>query len=107
MNRIYKALAWSAASVLALAVFAGCGEKGENVTPVEGVPVSARICYDNLPDDGISISEADTKVAVAGADLSHAYAVDGDGEFVDYEQVAKYENGAFTAVSEGAVYFQV
>ena len=107
MNRIYKTFALSAATVLALAVFAGCGKKGENETPVEGVPVSARICYDNLPDDGIAISEADTKVTVAGADLSHAYAVDGNGEFVDYTQIVSYANDTFTALSEGAVYFQV
>ena len=66
---------------------------------------SGVICYDNLPDDGISLSEADTKfTAPKGLDTS-AFTLTGAS---DYTKIATYDanTGVFTAVGAGSIIYK-
>ncbi len=114
MKKKYKILALALGSVMAIASLAACGKNeggGDEPTPPTPptqTPLSARLCYDNLPDDGIAISAADTQVKIEGADLSRAYAYDPTTlEFLEVSDVVSYADGVFTAVGAGYVFFQV
>lgn len=110
MKNYQKILALAMGSVMALSLFAACGEKV--VEPIEQEePASARvsdngyarICYDNL---GLGyISEADTQIVVKGATITKVR--DGDGNTVDASKVATYneKTGLFTAVGEGYIMY--
>ncbi len=64
------------------------------------------ICYDNLPDDNISLSEEDTKVvAAAGLDTSKFTVTPKSKAYTD---VAAYDaaTGTFTAVGAGTIVYK-
>lgn len=104
MKRYQTVLALAVCSVMALSMFAACGETDDK--PDDGVQdnaVTRRICYDNL--GGGYLSEADTKVAVAGAKSIKGY--DAYGQAVsDYSTIATYTNGVFTAKSAGTIVYE-
>lgn len=91
------------ASVLGLAA---CGDQ-ENPDDQKDTTAasSAVICYDNLPDDGVSLSEEDTKfTAPKHLDTSLFTTTVGN----DYKKIATYdaETGVFTAVGAGAIVYK-
>ncbi len=87
-------IAIALSSVMALSVLAACGGGEEEAV------TAARICYDNL---GLGyIAAADSTYALA--DVQSMTAVDGAGNTVDASAVATYENGVFTAQSEGVIF---
>ncbi len=95
MKKLQGILAISLGSLLAFSLFAGCGgSKADDRT-------AARICFDNLPDDGIEIAEEDKTLAIDGVTSRTEYGA--DGEAVAEGTVATYENGVLTAKSEGTV----
>lgn len=110
MKRYCKLLALALGSVMALSLFAACGEgnndKGDGG---DGTPVAAdnaitkRICYDNL--GGGYVNEADTKVTVKGATQIKGYSLSGSA-VSDYTQIATYQDGVFTAKSSGTIIYQ-
>ncbi len=85
------------------------GDEGNHNTDpppatVTGSAESGVICYDNLPDDGIALSEEDTKFsAPKGLDTSK-FTVTGAKT---YEDVATYDSatGVFTAVGAGVIVY--
>ena len=100
MKKLNGILAVTLGSVMALSLLAGCGGK------VSNDPVAARICYDNLPDDGISIAVEDTQYTLPNATLTSA--TDAKGNAVDDPTtIATYDEatGVVTAVSAGTVTF--
>ena len=114
----WLALLLAGAMVFSVASLAGCNDRQDDTnqntdnnnddtkdpsgpsTPTPtGSATSGVICYDNLPDDGISLSKADTTFATAkGLDTS---------KFTpsDYTKIATYdaETGVFTAVGAGTI----
>ncbi len=99
MKKLQGALALVLGSVLALAVCAGCGEE-----KTEGAQrTGARICYDNLPDDGISIATEDTTYTLKNVVSRKEYGLDGNS--VAEGTVVSYENDVITAKSAGTVEF--
>ncbi len=99
MRKTQGILALALGSVMALAAFAGCGEKGD----YEQLPEATRICYDNLPDDGISIATEDTTCEVKNATSVKEYGL--DGKEVTAGTVVSYENNVVTAKSAGTAVF--
>ncbi len=99
MRKTQGILALALGSVLALGMFAGCGDKGD----YEQLPEATRICYDNLPDDGISIAAADTVCEVKGATSRKEYGI--DGSEVPENTVVSYEGDTVTAKSAGTAVF--
>ena len=83
---------------------------GQGENPSQGntdkTPASSGvICYDNLPDDGISLAETDTKfTAPKGLDTS-AFTLTGAS---DYTKIATYDanTGVFTAVGAGSIIYK-
>ncbi len=120
MQRLQKALALILGSLMAASVFAACGEQktpsGDNTqtdpskgeTPGQETPaeptgpddaVNTRLCYDNLPDDGVAIPASATKVVVKGASGITASGSKKAEDIVTYDEAT----GIFTAVGEGTV----
>ncbi len=93
-------LALALGSMMALTVCFGCGEK-ETAANYEQLPEAARICYDNLPDDGISIAAEDTKYEVK--DVVSRKEFGADGAEIAEGTVATFENDTLTAKSAGRV----
>lgn len=108
MRKMHKIIALALGSVIGLAAFAACGERGdEPQAPINstGDAQNYKIVYDNL-DDGITLDASVTQQAVADAKVVAAY--DDKGNTVeDWTKIVTYENGVFTAVSEGRVRYQL
>ncbi len=88
-------------AVSALAMFAGCG--GGNGGSTEALV--SRVCYDNIPGDGISIPDSATHITVEGI-ASHKEFTS-DGKEAASGSVAKVEGNTVTAVSRGYVLLTV
>ncbi len=97
MRKTKGILALALGSIMALAAFAGCG--GGSKSDRTG----ARICYDNLPDDGISIAAEDTTYTLKNVTSRKEYGV--DGAEVPEGTVVSYENDVVTAKSAGLAEF--
>ncbi len=93
MKKLQGVFALALGSVLALSLFTGCGGKE--------TAASTRICFDNLPDDGIELSAEDTTYQVKGVVSRKEFGP--DGEEVPEGTVATYENGTLIAKSAGTV----
>ena len=103
MKRVHKALALALGSVMSIAAFAACGGKKE--VQSTGDAQNYKICFDNLAEDGISLDASVTSVEVKDVKVVAAY--DGAGNAVkDWESIATYEDGVFSAVSAGRVRYQ-
>ena len=92
-----KIAAIALSSVLAfstLAMFAGCGGNG-------GEALVPRVCYDNLPNDGISIPDSATHLSVKGIASYKEYTPAGRGAAAG--TVAKVDGSTVTAVGKGYV----
>ncbi len=97
MNKTRKILALALGSVMALStasLFAACAKGAEPVP-------QARICFDNLPDDGIAIPESATKFEAKNVSEVKEYGV--DGAEAPTGTVATYADGVLTAKSAGMV----
>lgn len=94
MKAVQKICALAVGSVLALSLLAGCGSSKEQQT-------AARICYDNLGGTTSYLTEADTTYTLKN--VKSMTAVDAEGNETESENVATYQNGTFTAVSEGVI----
>lgn len=91
-----KILALALGSVLvvsSLALFAGCNGGGKTAAE------AARICFDNLPDDGIEIPDSYTKYAISG--VKSRTETDASGETVENGTVVDYVGGKIVAKSAG------
>ncbi len=98
MKKLQGILAVSLGFAMVLPLLSGCGGKGDGRT-------GARICYDNLPDDGIAIAEEDTTCALKGATSRTEYGIDGNE--VAEGTVVSYEKGVVTAKSAGTAVFSM
>ena len=100
MRKAHKVLALALGSIMGLAAFAACGDD----TTSKGDAPNYLICYDNLASDDIAIDPAYTQVTVENASVIAAYDASGN-KVDDWRTIVTYENGVFSAVSEGrAVY---
>ncbi len=97
MRKTSKILALTLGSVMVLSSLAVLGACGGKTEPA----VAARICYDNLPDDGIEIPADQTSIELKGYDTVKE--TNAAGEEVAAGVVATYENGVLTAKSAGTV----
>ena len=104
MKKFHHIAVVALSSLLAVSVFAACGEKGGS--DKEGF--YARICYDNLNASTSYLNENDTKITVAGS-VENITAKDAAGESVSASTVATYDKATntFTAVSRGTVDFEL
>lgn len=101
MKKVHKIVALAVSSIIGLAAFAAC----QGTITSEGDAPSYKICFDNL-DDGISLDASVTQVTVPDAKVVDGY--DSKGNKVDnWESIAKFNDGTFTAVSAGRVRYQL
>ncbi len=103
MKKTQKALAIALCSVMslsALAAFTACGGGGGGSS---SGATAARICYDNLPDDGIEIPASRTTYTLKNVESRQETAP--DGTEVEEGTVVTYENNTVTAKSAGTVTF--
>ncbi len=107
MRRTVKILAIAVGSLLAVSALAACADENNNPDG-SAEKLFARICYDNLENDGIDIAEADTKISIPGATEIKALGTDNFGNPIkNTDTIATYSDGVFTAKGTGTLVFKV
>ena len=103
MKKSAKILALALGSMFVLTAIAACGDSDDGG---EGAALTARICYDNLPNDNITLSAEDTSINVGKVTDIKSLSTDNYGKPVDVDKIATYKDGVFTAVGAGTLTFK-
>ena len=105
MKKLHQVTVVALSSLLAVSVFAACGEK----PTAKGEGFYARICYDNLINISTTYLDANDKKVTVSGNVTNIKAKDASGESVATGEVVNYDKATntFTAVSRGTVDFEL